>query len=68
MRRVVTARGSRFVLCERSRTDPSFPRYPRLPVTDCAGFEPGSPGESQVALDASDASLLDSADIPKNGL
>jgi hypothetical protein len=39
--RVVTSgRGSRFVLCELSRTDPRFPRYPRLPVLTCAGFEP----------------------------
>jgi hypothetical protein len=32
-------RGSEFSLCERSRTDPSFPRYPRLPVNECRGFE-----------------------------
>jgi hypothetical protein len=37
---VDTARGSRFVLCERSRIDPRFPRYPTLPVVGCAGFEP----------------------------
>ena len=24
----------------RSRTDPAFPRYPRLPVTRCRGYEP----------------------------
>ena len=29
-------------MCERSRTDPSFPRYPRLPVTSCRGYEPRS--------------------------
>jgi hypothetical protein len=28
-----------FSLCERSRTDPAFPRYPRLPVVECSGFE-----------------------------
>jgi hypothetical protein len=39
-RLVETARGSRFVLCERSRIDPRFPRYPALPVVGCAGFEP----------------------------
>ena len=37
-RLVVSGRGSRFVLCERSRTDPLFPRYPPLPVRTCAGF------------------------------
>lgn len=34
-------RGSRFHLCERSRTQPEYPRYPRLPVLRCAGHEPG---------------------------
>ena len=33
-------RGSKFSLCERSRTDPGYPRYPRLPVVECAGHEP----------------------------
>lgn len=32
-------RGSRFHLCERSREDASFPRYPRLPVLRCPGYE-----------------------------
>lgn len=39
-RLVESARGSVFVLCERSRTDPRFPRYPRLPVVACAGYDP----------------------------
>jgi hypothetical protein len=38
-RLVVSGRGSRFVLCERSRTDARFPRYPTLPVVACTGFE-----------------------------
>jgi len=33
-------RGARFWLCERSRTDPMFPKFPPLPVRACAGFEP----------------------------
>jgi len=37
---VPTTRGSAFSLCERARTEPErFPRYPRLPVLACAGFE-----------------------------
>ena len=32
-------RGSTFSLCRRSKTDPSFPRYPRLPVRECRGYE-----------------------------
>jgi hypothetical protein len=39
-RTIGNRRGSRFWLCERSRVDPSFPRYPRLPVAACRGFEP----------------------------
>ena len=32
-------RGSSFSLCEKAKTDPRFPKYPRLPVVRCAGFE-----------------------------
>jgi hypothetical protein len=38
-RKVPNTRGSTFSLCSRSRKDPSYPRYPRLPVLDCAGYE-----------------------------
>jgi len=38
---VETRRGTTFRLCERSTTDPRYPRYPTLPVVRCAGFEPG---------------------------
>jgi hypothetical protein len=38
-RLVRNTRGSTFSLCERSRTEAAFPKYPRLPVTACAGFE-----------------------------
>jgi len=37
---VRTTRASRFSLCRRSKTEPDrFPRYPRLPVAACPGFE-----------------------------
>jgi hypothetical protein len=36
---IVSDRGSRFYACERSRTDPAFPRYPRLPVVACIGYD-----------------------------
>ncbi len=42
-RLVPNTRGSVFSLCERSRSDPSFPRYPRLPVSACPGHEARSP-------------------------
>jgi hypothetical protein len=38
---VRNTRGSVFSLCERSRSDPAYPRYPRLPVVKCAGHERG---------------------------
>ena len=40
-RLVHTTRGSSFSLCERSRTDPAYPKYPRLPVLACPGFQRG---------------------------
>jgi hypothetical protein len=37
---VRNTRGSVFSLCRRSRTEPDrFPRYPRLPVMECLGYE-----------------------------
>jgi hypothetical protein len=36
---VRNTRGSRFSLCEKSREDPAYPKYPRLPVLRCAGFD-----------------------------
>jgi CheY-like chemotaxis protein len=37
---VRTRRGSAFSLCRRSRTDPAYPKYPRIPVLACVGHEP----------------------------
>jgi len=37
---VGNTRGSKFSLCRRSRSQPEFPRYPRVPVNACAGHEP----------------------------
>jgi hypothetical protein len=34
-----SARGSEFFLCRLSVSDPRFPRYPPLPVLECAGYE-----------------------------
>jgi hypothetical protein len=36
---VRNTRGSSFSLCTRSREDPAYPRYPRLPVLSCGGYE-----------------------------
>lgn len=40
-----TARGSAFWRCLRADTDPRFPRYPRIPVLACPGYEPRGPRE-----------------------
>ncbi|HET9328843.1 MAG TPA: hypothetical protein VFQ05_18920 [Candidatus Eisenbacteria bacterium] len=37
--RTVKTRTSLFWMCERSKTDSRFPKYPRLPVLSCMGFE-----------------------------
>lgn len=42
-RKVISSRGSTFSLCQRSLADPSYPRYPPLPVIRCTGHEP-APG------------------------
>jgi hypothetical protein len=39
MRLVESNRGSRFYFCGRSVSDPAFPKYPRLPVIQCLGYE-----------------------------
>ena len=39
--RIVTSgKRSTFWLCELSRVDPAFPKYPPLPVVRCSGFQP----------------------------
>jgi hypothetical protein len=44
-RLVRSGRGSVFSLCERSRTDDRYPKYPRVPVAACPGFTPRQPHE-----------------------
>jgi propionyl-CoA synthetase len=34
-----TRRGTAYLRCARSAFDSRLPRYPRLPVSDCVGFE-----------------------------
>jgi hypothetical protein len=45
-REVVSGRGSRFLLCRRSATNPSLPKYPIQPVLDCPEFEPRPPDQA----------------------
>jgi len=37
-RAILSDRGSSFVMCQLSVTDPTFPKYPRLPVLSCTGY------------------------------
>jgi propionyl-CoA synthetase len=39
-----TRRGTAYLRCARASSDSRFPRYPRLPVTECAGHEPTATG------------------------
>jgi len=48
---VRTGRGSRFSLCERSKSDPAFAKYPRLPVLACGGYEPRPAAGGSQPLD-----------------
>ena len=43
MREVVTARGSRFLLCQLSQTDPAYPKYPPQPMVRCEGHRKKEP-------------------------
>jgi ketosteroid isomerase-like protein len=36
---IANTRGSTFSMCERSKTDERYPKYPRLPVVECDGWE-----------------------------
>jgi hypothetical protein len=54
-RAIVSDRGSVFVLCEASRTDPSLDPYPRLPVLRCHGFAPIG-GDAATPAPAADSS------------
>ncbi len=39
VRRISSERGSVFFLCRLSAVDPRFPKYPRLPVLSCSGYQ-----------------------------
>ena len=47
---VVLSRAGRcYYRCERSATEAGYPKYPRLPVLRCPGFEPDDPQASDDA-------------------
>lgn len=50
MREVITPKGSRFLLCQLSKNDPAFRRYPPQPVVRCNGYQ-SRDGTERVAED-----------------
>ncbi len=38
-RGVIGRRGATYVLCRRAESDSNYPKYPRLPMLRCAGYE-----------------------------
>jgi hypothetical protein len=48
--RLLVSPRSVFVRCGLADIDPRFPRYPRLPVESCAGYEPREPDGVTGAL------------------
>jgi hypothetical protein len=45
---IVSAKGSMFILCGLSKTDSSFPKYPRLPVLQCSGYKEIKKSENDI--------------------
>ena len=39
VRVIENAKGSRFLLCRRSESEPAYPKYPPQPVVECRGFQ-----------------------------
>jgi hypothetical protein len=48
MREIHSDRGSTFYMCQLSATDARFPKYPRLPVLQCLGYEPPDPDSKTI--------------------
>jgi hypothetical protein len=43
MREIITPKGSRFLLCQLSQTNPDYPKYPPQPVVQCDGYQKEQP-------------------------
>jgi hypothetical protein len=45
----MTPKGSRFLLCQLSVTNPVYPKYPPQPIVRCEGYRPNdqTPEEKQ---------------------
>jgi hypothetical protein len=47
---VTSDRGTQYLRCALSQTDPSFPKYPRLPVLSCRGWTRDSVSGCDAAM------------------
>ncbi len=48
MREVATPKGSRFLLCQLSQSDPAYPKYPPQPVVRCDGYQVKGRSEEEL--------------------
>jgi len=39
MREIITPKGSRFLLCQLSKSDPAYAKYPPQPIVRCHGYQ-----------------------------
>jgi len=46
-REIVSDKGSYFLMCLKCNEDPSFPKYPRLPVLVCSGYQTALPAMAE---------------------
>ena len=53
VKEIVSGRGSRFLMCERSKADPRFPKYPPQPIGHCEGHtaDGGAPEATGFTLE-----------------
>lgn len=51
MREIVTPRGSRFLLCQLSQTNPNFAKYPPQPIIRCGGYQEKENDSPSLELD-----------------
>jgi len=45
--RMQSSKGSVFLFCALSKTDPRFAKYPRLPVLSCSGYARSDPAKTR---------------------
>jgi hypothetical protein len=48
LREIITPKGSRFLLCQLSKSDPAYPKYPPQPVLRCDGCHKREQTEGSV--------------------